>query len=288
MTPETRALAFALFMIAAWAKSAQVPFQTWLPDAMAAPTPISAYLHAAAMVKAGVFLMARLVSAGWGLPTGMALLLSIAALVTMFTALYFYFLQDDLKKLLAYSTIAQLGFILLGVGLGALGATMAFRGAVLHIMMHAVAKTTLFLTVGVVAYRTGSRSISKLSGLAKTMPIAAFAFFIGAFALAGIPPLACFWSKIYVLMGALKVSGAFGPIALILVLVESLVSFAWFLWVGQKVFFGKPKQPAPSAGREVGASACTWCMDWILIALIIACFAAPIVGIPLVQTITLR
>lgn len=299
MTPGVRAGVFALFMIAAWAKSAQVPFHTWLPDAMAAPTPISAYLHAAAMVKAGVFLMARLLSAGWTLPYGMGLLLSIAALVTMFAALYLYFYQDDLKRLLAYSTIAQLGYIFLGLGLGSLGATIAFRGAVLQILMHAFVKTTLFLVVGNVAYAYGTRSISKLSGLARTMPITTLAFFVGVFALTGIPPLACFWSKIYVLTGALQVQGAFGPIALVLVLVESVVSFAWFLWVGQKVFFGKPHEDIyhlhhheDAEGHEtrkpVGVPDPPRTMDWVLIGMILLTLAAPIAGIPIVQAIMLR
>lgn len=297
MSPATRAAAFALFLIAAWAKSAQVPFHTWLPDAMAAPTPISAYLHAAAMVKAGVFLVARLLTAGWALPTGMGLFLSIAAIVTMFVALYFYFLQDDLKRLLAYSTIAQLGYILLALGLGALGASMAMRGAALHILMHSCAKTLLFLTVGAIGYATGTRSISKLCGLARQMPIAAVAFFVGVFALTGVPPLACFWSKIYVLMGALQIGGVFGPLALVLILVESLVSFAWMLWVGQRVFFGKSTASAPSSVSEtdgqpmfetVGALDPPRSMNWVLIALVIACFVAPIAGIPLVQAIVLR
>ena len=274
MSPGARAGAFSLFLIAAWAKSAQVPFQTWLPDAMAAPTPISAYLHAAAMVKAGVFLTARLLTAGWALPAGMGLLISIAALVTMFVALYFYFFQDDLKRLLAYSTIAQLGYIFLGLGVGALGAPMATRGAVLHILMHACAKTTLFLTVGVIGYATGTRSISKLSGLAKTMPIAAVAFFVGAFGLTGIPPLACFWSKMYVLAGALQVPGAFGPLVLVLVLIESLITFAWFLWVGQRVFFGKP---------SAGAAPVPASMNWVLIAMILATVLIPLAGVPIVS-----
>lgn len=295
MSPQVRAWAFALFMIAAWAKSAQVPFHTWLPDAMAAPTPISAYLHAAAMVKAGVFLIAKLLLAGWLLPYGMGLLLSIGALVTMFGALYLYFFQDDLKRLLAYSTIAQLGYIILGLGLGTMGAPMATRGAVLHILMHAFAKTTLFLTVGAIAYAMGTRSISKLSGLAKVMPIAAVAFFTGAFALTGIPPLACFWSKMYVLVGALQVPGAFGPIALVLILVESLVAFGWFLWVGQKVFFGKPAAvveraaTAEAASEDVGAKASAGAtdpppsMDWVLVAMIALTLVIPLVGIPIVS-----
>ncbi len=292
-----RSAVFAFFLIAAWAKSAQLPFHTWLPDAMAAPTPISAYLHAAAMVKAGVFLVARLLYAGWGLPFGLGLLVSIAALITMFAALYMYFYQDDLKRLLAYSTIAQLGYILLGLGLGALGATIAFQGAVLHILMHSVAKTTLFLTVGAIAYAVGTRSISRLSGLSQFMPLTAVAFFVGALALTGFPPLACFWSKFYVLAGALQTEGAFGPIAVILVLVESLVTFAWFLWVGQKIFFGKPMQFRVRLKSEtdhesemvsIGNIRLPYSMSLILILLILACIAAPIAGIPLVQGIMLK
>lgn len=300
MSAGARAGAFALFLIAAWAKSAQFPFHTWLPDAMAAPTPISAYLHAAAMVKAGVFLIARLLSAGWSLPTGMGLLLSIAALVTMFVALYFYFVQDDLKRLLAYSTIAQLGYIFLGLGLGALGASMALRGAVLHILMHACAKGTLFLAVGAIAYATGTRSISKLSGLAQSMPVAAVAFFVGAFALTGIPPLACFWSKMYVLAGALQIPGALGPLALILVLVESLISFGWFLWVGQKIFFGKakkdltrraqqePQQAADHSSTATEARQAARIIDWVLVGMIVLTLVIPVAGIPIVSYLTVR
>ncbi|MCL6628269.1 MAG: hypothetical protein K6U00_01545 [Armatimonadetes bacterium] len=284
----TRVAVFSLFLIAAWAKSAQLPFHTWLPEAMAAPTPISAFLHAAAMVKAGVFLIARLLLGGWTLSTGSGLLVSIAALVTMFAALYLYFFQDDLKRLLAYSTIAQLGYIFLGMGLGMLGSSMAFRGAILHILMHAIAKTTLFLSVGAVAYLTGSRSISKLSGLAGSMPLAAWAFFIGAFALTGIPPLSCFWSKIYVLIGAMQVRGAFGPTVVILLLTESLITFAWFLWVGQKIFFGRTRHAIGGRAEETMALEQSGMhlpatMKWVLILLMIACFLSPIVGIPLVH-----
>ena len=291
MGPGARAGAFALFLIAAWAKSAQFPFHTWLPEAMAAPTPISAYLHAAAMVKAGVFLTAKLLLAGWVLPTGMGLLVAAGAFVTMFGALYLYFFQDDLKRLLALSTIAQLAYIFLGLAMGTLGAGMATRGAVLHILMHACAKGTLFLCVGTIAYATGTRSVSKLSGLAKTMPVAAVAFFLGTFALTGIPPLACFWSKLYVLTGALQLRGAFGPIALILVLVESLVSFGWFLWVGQKVFFGKLRQGMGARMRserqeEAAAEGDTGppaSMDWVLVGMIVLTVLAPVAGIPIVQ-----
>lgn len=291
MSPGVRAGAFALFLIAAWAKSAQVPLGTWLPDAMAAPTPISAFLHAAAMVKAGVYLIARLLLSGWELPTGMGLLVSIAAIVTMFAALYFYFYQDDLKRLLAYSTIAQLGYIMLGLGLASLGSSVAMKGAVLHILMHGFAKTMLFLSVGMIAYATGTRSLSKLSGLGKSMPVAALSFFVGAFAISGIPPLACFWSKLYILAGSLEVPGAFGPIALILVVLESLITFGWFLWVGQKIFFGEKHESlvelshnGDGEGKADGLKV-PFIMKWVMLALVVLTILIPIVGIPLVANL---
>ncbi len=297
LSDGARVWAFVLFLIAAWSKSAQVPFHTWLPDAMAAPTPISAYLHAAAMVKAGVFLIAKLLFAGWGVPSGIALLVGIAALVTMFAALYLYFLQDDLKRLLAYSTIAQLGLILLALALGSLGSDIAARGAVLHLMMHACAKTLLFLSVGAISYAYGTRKMSKLSGLAQTLPVTAVAFFVGTFALAGVPPLACFWSKFYILSGALQLHSVFGPVALILVLIESLISFGWFLWVGQQVFFGKLKRPMVASSAHDHSdverldSAAEAAVDpprsieWIMIGLVIVTVFAPLIGITIVQKI---
>ena len=274
MSAHARAWAFVLFLIAAWAKSAQMPFHTWLPDAMAAPTPISAYLHAASMVKAGVFLIARLLLAGWNVSYDTSLLVAITALVTMFSALYFYFVQDDVKRLLAYSTIAQLGYIMLGLGIGSMGAQLATRGAVLHILMHAFAKTLLFLSIGMVAYTRGTRKLSQLSGLANSLPVAAVGFFVGAFALSGLPPLPCFWSKLYMLSGALQLKGALGPIVLILVLIESLVTFGWFLYVGQKIFFGK--------GTENEVCTVPLSMNATLIALVVATVLVPIVGIPIV------
>ncbi len=277
MTPTARAWAFVLFLIAAWAKSAQLPFHTWLPDAMAAPTPISAYLHAASMVKAGVFLVARLLLAGWHLPYDAALLLVVAALVTMFSALYFYFFQSDAKRLLAFSTIAQLGYIMLGLGIGSMGADLATRGAVLHILMHAFAKTLLFLSIGVVAYTQGTRELTKLSGLAAKAPVAAFGFFVGAFALSGVPPLPCFWSKLYMLSGALQLKGSFGPVILVLVMLESLATFGWFLYVGQRIFYGKPANEDP-CGIPLS-------MNAILIALILATILVPIAGIPIAAQI---
>jgi hydrogenase-4 component D len=274
-----RAGAFLLMLLAALTKAAQVPFHTWLPDAMEAPTPVSAYLHAAAMVKAGVFLMARTAAASGAMPTQLAAVMAVLAVVTMFVALSYYFVQDDLKRLLAYSTIAHLGYVMLGIGLGALGSPIAFKAGVLHIACHGFAKATLFLCVGAVGYVTGSRSIAALGGVARSMPLTATAFFVGVLAVGGVPPFACFWSKFALLAGAMQLPGAVGPWVVGLVLAESLISFGWMLHVAQKVFLGAPT-PVACVHSDP-----PWPMSAALAALMLACLLVPAVAIPLVELI---
>ena len=264
-------------LIAAWAKAAQVPLQTWLPDAMEAPTPVSAYLHAAAMVKAGVYLIARTASSGWGIPPKVSLLMGAMALLTIFVALSFYFVQDDLKRLLAYSTIAHLGYVLLGIAVGGLGSILGFRGGILHIICHGYSKATLFFCAGTIAYVTGTRSIRELRGLGRSMPLTAAAFFVGLLSVTGVPPLACFWSKFLILSGAMRLAGPIGPLILVLILCETLISFGWMLYIGQRIFLGTPLTIA-----EVPADP-PWPMNATLIILMIGCVAAPLVGMPLVQ-----
>ncbi|MFB3880870.1 MAG: hydrogenase 4 subunit D [Armatimonadota bacterium] len=273
-----KAGAFALLLVAAWAKSAQLPFHTWLPDAMEAPTPVSAYLHAAAMVKAGVYLLARVVGAGWTVPHELGLLIAVMAVATMFMAVLAYFRQDDLKKLLAYSTIVHLGYVFVGISLGVFGSTIGYRGAALHILCHGAAKATLFLCVGSIAYGAGTRRISQLSGLARIMPLEATAFFIGALAAAGVPPLACFWSKFLIFAGALESPG--GIVLLALLATETVISFSWLLWVAQKVFLGRPSVAVASAADP------PWAMGFALVAGIVLCVAAPYIGLPLVNLLT--
>ncbi|MCL5743959.1 MAG: oxidoreductase, partial [Acidobacteria bacterium] len=268
---------FVFLLIAAWAKAAQVPLQTWLPDAMEAPTPVSAYLHAAAMVKAGVYLMARTVSSGWAVSPQISTLMAVMAVLTIFVALSFYFVQDDLKRLLAYSTIAHLGYVMLGIALGALGAPLGYRGGVLHILCHGVGKATLFFGVGCIAYATGTRRISALRGLARSMPLTATAFFVGLLSVTGVPPLGCFWSKFMILAGAIRLGGTAGPVILTLLLCETLISFGWMLYVAQKVFLGPLMAPIPVDSDP------PWAFRATLVALMIGCLTAPFVGLRLVQ-----
>jgi hydrogenase-4 component D len=270
--PGTVKTVVILFLfIAAWAKSAQIPFYTWLPDAMEAPTPISAYLHAAAMVKAGVFLAARVVTVVAPIPYGIGLFVVVSALCTMYLGLMFYFKQDDLKKLLAFSTITHLAYIFLGLGLGILGSKVGLKGGLLHLICHAFGKSILFLTVGAIGYLTGTRYISQLSGLSKRMPLIAIAFGLGVLSVTGIPPFACFWSKFFILIGAYEIRSYVGVILTVLILIESIGSFYWFLKIYQKVFLGKATE---TVSLKVPAA-----FQWTLATLMVFALAAPFIGL---------
>ena len=279
LSPGFRTMIFVFFLIAAWAKSAQVPFFTWLPDAMAAPTTVSMYLHAAAMVKAGVFLIARIVVSSYSLSFGAGLLTAVMAVITMLIGVYFFFFQDDLKKLLAYSTITHLAYVLLGLGLGIMGSKIGMKGGILHIINHSAAKGLLFLAVGAVSYATGTRSIRQLSGLGYKMPLVSASFMVGMFSLVGIPPFSCFWSKYFLLMGVIGLGGGVGILLLIPFVLEIIVAFAWFLRVGQKVFFGEVS-PVSAEAKKI-----PWTIKAALIILIILCLAAPLIGLQLVNQI---
>jgi hydrogenase-4 component D len=273
-TIKTTVIIFLL--LAGWAKSAQGPFYTWIPDAMVAPTPVSAYLHAAAMVKAGAFLIARIFCSGFDVSNGIGILTAIVAILTMYLGLIFYFLQDDLKKLLAYSTITNVGYIFLGLGIGIMGPVVALRGGLLHLICHAFAKTILFLSVGIISYSTGTRLISRLSGLARGSPFLAFAFTVGFLSVTGIPPFSCFWSKFYIVVGAFQLQSPFGIVLGLLILGESVGAFIWFILITQRVFFGK--------GTEVAAQLVfPGLFRFVLGALIILALLSPLFGIPLIE-----
>ena len=270
---------FILLLVAAWAKAAQIPFYTWLPDAMEAPTPISAYLHAAAMVKAGVYLAARVAISTFDLSLGSGVLVAVMAIVTMLIAVFLFFFQDDLKRLLAFSTIAHLAYILLGVGLGILGSRTGLTGGLLHIMCHAFAKALLFLSAGAIAYSTGVKSIKELSGLSSRMPLVTVGFLVGILSVTGVPPFSCFWSKYFLLTGAIGLGGLAGACIVIPFLLEIIVVFAWFLRVGQNVFFGEVSEKAMVAKDP------PFLMSATLVILMIFCVIAPLIALPIVHII---
>jgi multicomponent K+:H+ antiporter subunit A len=183
--------ALLLVLVGAFTKSAQVPFHFWLPHAMAAPTPVSAYLHSATLVKAGVFLLARLWPVLSGTPTWFWLVAG-AGVCTLLLGAYAAMFQRDLKGLLAYSTISHLGLITLLLGLNS---PLAAVAAVFHMMNHATFKAALFMATGVIDHETGTRDIARLNGLFKAMPITATLAMVASAAMAGVPLLNGFLSK---------------------------------------------------------------------------------------------
>ena len=195
--------ALVLILLGALTKSAQFPFHFWLPHAMSAPTPVSAYLHSAAMVKLGVFLMARL----WPVLSGTDAWIWIvgsAGLVTFVFGAYAAIFQQDLKGLLAYSTISHLGLITLLLGLNS---TLGCVAAIFHMLNHATFKASLFMAAGIVDHETGTRDLRRLSGLFRFMPITATLAIVAAAAMAGVPLLNGFLSKEMFFAEALEVEG---------------------------------------------------------------------------------
>jgi hydrogenase-4 component D len=276
LSPGLKTLTVIFLVIASLAKAAQFPFFTWLPTAMAAPTPASAYLHAAAMVKSGVYLVARLLISLTVFPPIVGFLLSAFAIVTMLTSVFLYFFQDDLKRLLAYSTIANLGYMFLGLSLGALGSNLGLRGGLLHLVGHSFTKSLLFLAVGAISFTTGVRKISALSGLGKKMPLTSLAFVLGALAISGVPPFNMFWSKFFIIAGAFQLHSGWGWTLGLLALAESVAGFTWFLFVVHKVIFGSVS-PAAEGAQDPPATMAIPLLALMGLILLSTVFALPII-----------
>jgi NADH-quinone oxidoreductase subunit L len=172
-------------------KSAQFPLHVWLPDAMAGPTPVSALIHAATMVAAGVYLVGRLFFVFTDADPVVLQIVGIVGGITMLGAALMAFVQDDIKRVLAYSTISQLAYMVAGMSMGPAGRT----GGFFHLFTHAFFKALLFLGSGAVIHAVHTNNMSEMGGLRKKMPITFWTFLIGSLALAGVPPLAGFWSK---------------------------------------------------------------------------------------------
>ena len=192
-------------LAAAAAKSAQFPFQTWLPDAMEAPTPISALIHAATMVNAGVYLLARFYPAFQAVP-GWREAVVIVGMLSALLAAIMALVATDLKRVLAYSTVSQLGYMVFAVGAGGLYASQ------FHLLSHSVFKALLFLSAGAVIHGVGTRDMRQMGGLGKRMPIVRNVFIVGALALMGIPVLNGFWSKEMVLEAGLVFGAEHGMV----------------------------------------------------------------------------
>jgi len=277
---STKFIVFILLFFAASAKSAQIPLFTWLPDAMVAPTPVSAYLHAAAMVKAGVYLMARIYLSNASLAESEAFVIGIIAISTMMVSVILYYFQDDLKKLLAYSTIGHLGYILFGISLGIYGSKTGGIGGIFHIINHGFAKGLLFLSVGAIAYATGSKSIRELQGVSKRFHLFTACFLTGMFAIIGVPPFSGFWSKFMIFTGAFELKNVTTNLFGLIAIFESILAFCWYIFVGHKVFFGEASQKVLNATDKIPLS-----MKLSLICLLVLNIASPIIGYPFIKAI---
>ncbi|MDN5863333.1 MAG: hypothetical protein L0H19_07785, partial [Salinisphaera sp.] len=227
-----------LTLLAAFTKSAQFPFQFWLPNAMAAPTPVSAYLHSATMVKAGVFLLALFWPVLSGTPTWFWIV-TYVGLATLFFGAYSAIFQQDLKGLLAYSTVSHLGLITALLGMNS---QLALVAAIFHIVNHATFKASLFMAAGIIDHETGTRDIRRLSGIARYMPATATLAIVASAAMAGVPLLNGFLSKeMFFAETALTHPDPFINVSLPAVaVVASLFAVTYSLRFIHKVFFGPP------------------------------------------------
>lgn len=229
-----------LFLLGAFTKSAQFPFHFWLPHAMAAPTPVSAYLHSATMVKAGIFLLARFYPLFAGTELWF-ITVSLTGLFTLLLGAYMALFKHDLKGLLAYSTISHLGLITLLLGLNTRLAAIA---AVFHIMNHAIFKASLFMAAGIIDHESGSRDMRKLNGLYRYMPITATLAIVAALSMAGVPLLNGFLSKEMFFAETLEQSilGSLSWLIPVLATIAGALSVAYSARFIHDVFFnGEPK-----------------------------------------------
>nr|WP_106780608.1 Na+/H+ antiporter subunit A [Lysinibacillus timonensis] len=264
-TNDTFVMALVLILLGAFTKSAQFPFYIWLPDAMEAPTPVSAYLHSATMVKAGIYLVARFTPI-FALSEVWIWLVAGIGLLTLFWGSFFALKQTDLKGILAFSTVSQLGLIMSLLGVGAIAYHVdgaedtvfkyAAFAAIFHLINHATFKGSLFMIAGIVDHETGTRDIRKLGGLMSLMPVSFTVALIGSFSMAGLPPFNGFLSKEMFLTSMLSVSefdlfnfATWGPVFPIIAWVASVFTFIYSFYFVFKTFTGKlkadelPKKP---------------------------------------------
>lgn len=245
--------AMILILLGAFTKSAQFPFYIWLPDAMEAPTPVSSYLHSATMVKAGIYLVARF-SPIFAISEVWFWTISIVGLVTLFWGSFHAVRQNDLKAILAYSTVSQLGMIMLMLGVGAAAIhenNPAFFGAavlaaIFHLINHATFKGSLFMAAGIIDHETGTRDIRKLGGLMTIMPITFTITLIGTFSMAGLPPFNGFLSKELFFTSMIRISdisftdvSTWGVIFPALAWLASVFTFIYSMMLLFKTFRGR-------------------------------------------------
>lgn len=255
-------------------KMAMVPFHAWLPDAHpSAPAPVSAMLSGVFIKVVGVYAMARLVFNVFGLsreatPAFFNLLIGFGILSMIAGGLVAYS-QTDYKRLLAYSSISQMGYILIGLGIGN---AWAVAGALFHLLAHAMGKGLLFLVSGSVEAQTGTRNIDQLKGLERTMPLTAWSHVLGSLSLAGVPPFAGFFSKLFIIVGALQARMYW---LAVLAALFSAVTLAYLTKVVNKAFFSRDNEE-PVRAHEAGGTMAIAVVILILLSVLTGIFFVPV------------
>jgi NADH:ubiquinone oxidoreductase subunit 5 (subunit L)/multisubunit Na+/H+ antiporter MnhA subunit len=237
--------AVLLILFGMFSKSATVPLHTWLPDAGVAPTTVTALLHAAVLVKIGVYAYARIFLYTFDIPSGWKTAIPIIAVVSSLVAAGAATVENDFKRILAYSTVSQIGYIFLGFSVAT---PDGMSGSLLFILMHGLAKAGLFLCAGIVIHATHKRDIREMGGLIKTMPFTAIAFLTCAFSVIGIPPFGGFFSKFLVIVGTVK-AGEIWVAAV--ALFTAVLTMVYLLKVFGMVFLGEAKIPAHEGTRSM-------------------------------------
>jgi len=278
--PRSTMLVLLLMLVLGFAKVAIMPLHSWLPAAMVAPTPVSALLHAVAVVKVGAFSVLRVLTGIFGIDLlsrlELGTVICYIAAFTVIVASLMALSQDGLKRRLAFSTIGQLSYIVLGV---ALLSPKGMIGGMTHIAMHAFGKITLFFCAGAIFVATGKKNISEMVGIGKRMPVTMIAFFIGSLSVIGLPPTGGFFSKWYLVMGTLQADQM--PM-LIVLLGSSLLNAAYFLPIVYRAFFCTAEE---SMFPDTVQEAPVWCVTPLVITAVgsVALFFYPTVFLQLAE-----
>ena len=227
-------VASAFFLVGFGLKAALIPFHAWLPDAHpSAPAPISAVLSGLLIKVSGVYAMTRIFLNVFGLTPALSMVLMSLGALSMVVAAFLALGQKDMKRMLAYSSISQVGYIVLGIGIGT---PLGIAGGLFHLFNHALAKGLLFLTSGSVQQATGTRNLDEMGGLAKRMPVTAATNLVGALSIAGVPPLNGFWSKLIIIIALIQ---AGHPVFALIAVLASVLTLWYYLLMQRKAFFGK-------------------------------------------------
>jgi NADH-quinone oxidoreductase subunit L len=239
---------FALIFTGMLAKSAIFPLHTWLPDAGVAPSPVTAFLHAAVLVKIGVYAFVRFFYYVFDMGSGAIYWVSFLAILSAIIAGSVALVEKDVKRILAYSTISQISFIMFGLGLFS---KTAFAGVLIYIIAHAIGKAGLFLCAGIIEQQTGERNITKVSGLINNMPLTFLAFIFCSLSIMGMPPFIGFFGKLYIILGS---AGNGGVFLTFLAIIASILTLLYIIRLVRYLFFGSSSHLAAKDGSFVMVS----------------------------------